>query len=188
MGVRDPGLDGGSHHPLFSGLNFLPAVSLSSASCPSHMGATLPPSTWGHWGGNPKVENSPVLFLVKFLLFPRGSRLRKPLPSASLPSILASVFCPAGLSATWGWPRGGLLWKDFPCVPALTVAEVLEQSGAEREGAAACFGLLVLGSFLLSSLRPCFLSQGVSSDHDGVTAKNLFPLKTTGRAGKDLFK
>lgn len=24
-------------------------------------------STWGHWGGNPKVENSPALFLVGFL-------------------------------------------------------------------------------------------------------------------------
>lgn len=116
-----------------------------------------------------------------FCSLPRGSGLRKPLPSATLLSTLASVFCPAELPGVWGWPRGGSLWKDLPCVLGLAVAEVLEQRLGWGWGAAACFCILVLGSFLLSSLRPYFLSQGVSSDHEGVMAKNLFPLKTMGR-------
>lgn len=93
-------------------------------------GSHTAPSTWGHWGGNPKVENSPALFLVRFLL-PSARQPAEKATSFCQPAVHSGICCPAELPAAWDWPRGGSLWKDFPRVPGLAVAEVLGWRGED---------------------------------------------------------
>lgn len=140
-------------------------------------GELLYPSTWGPWGGNPKVENSPALFLVRFLAIScLGAAGRKShflcqshCPCWQLSSVLLNF-------QSCGPPGRGSV-ERFPQCPWSGCVDVL------GTGVAARFCLFVLGSSSSSSSRWCFLSGGVSSDHGGVMAKNLFPLKTTGSIG-----
>lgn len=182
MGVRGPVFYGRSHPPVFfQTQHLLSCFSVISSLTFSQGSRTAPPPpVLGDTGvETPRLKIAPHYSWLCFCSLPRGSRLRKPLPSASLQSTLASVCWPAELPAAWGWHRGSL-WEDFPYVPVLAAAEVL---GLEGWGwAAACFCLFVLGSFLLSSSRPCFLSQGTSSYHDSVTAKKLVSIQNHGPA------
>lgn len=104
------------------------------------------------------------------------------------PAEKATSFCQPGCpyrqllsvllsSQLCGWPRrDSVASAQFPVFMAWLVQGLL------------LFSIFfLLGSSSLSSSRWRFLSRGVSSDHDGVMANNLFPFKSAG-SSRGLFQ
>lgn len=91
------------------GFLFIPFSLPASASQGSHTG----PALWGHWGENPKVENSSAPCLVRFLLLRllcgcgSLSHFLLPAPASPVPRALPSPRAPARVSAGPGLsPQG----------------------------------------------------------------------------------